>query len=217
MDDVGKAFTYMFEDEDWITKIVVGVVFILLSFALVGIPFVLGYVVETIQNVLAGRPKPLPAWTNVGEKFAKGLVLAVALLIWTIPSLIISSLGTLAQGVGDGRSGLLVAVGLLFTCFTFIYSIGLGFMMPAIFIKFAEKPEFASAFKINDFVSMITNNVGNYVVVFLLAIVAQVIAAFGFIALCVGVLFTIFWSYLVIAHLYGQLGRSMGVQPPSPA
>lgn len=51
--DVGKSFTYMFEDKDWLVKIVLGGVFGLLSTFLIGLPFVLGYVLEVINVLIA--------------------------------------------------------------------------------------------------------------------------------------------------------------------
>lgn len=209
--DIGKAFTYMFEDENWITKILLGGVFVLLSFILIGIPFVTGYAVEVVQNVLAGRPRPLPEWSNLGDKFIKGLVLIVALIIWFIPAGFIMLIASIFQGVGGARDGgVLNAIGFLFNCISTIYQIAVAFILPAIYIKYAEQPEFGSAFKINDFISMVTNNIGNYIVVFVLSIAAGIIAAFGFIAFCIGIIFTSFWANLVTAHLYGQLGRPAG-------
>ncbi len=214
MRDLAKAFTYMFEDENWLAKMLVGSVFVLLSFMLIGIPFLMGYSVETIQNVMAGRTRPLPEWTDLGDKFVKGLFLGLALLIWAIPVLLLWGLGFVfffvAVATGEGAVALLGSGALLlYWGAGFIYQIALGLVTPAIYIKYAEKPEFGSAFKVGEFVSMIRGNLGNFVVVFLLSYGASMLAGYGFVALCIGVLFTTFWSYLVTAHLYGQLGRSL--------
>lgn len=205
--DVGKAFTYMFEDEDWVTKILLGGVFVLLSFILIGIPFVIGYAVETVQNVMSGRPRPLPEWNELGNKFMKGLVLVIALFVWSIPGIILSWIGTGFQVVDDRGAGPLAAVGILFSCISYLYGIVVWLIQPAIYIKYAQQPEFGSAFKFNEIFSLITNNIGNYLVVFVLTIATAIIATFGLIALCIGVIFTYFWAQLVNAHLYGQLGR----------
>ncbi|MCL5264413.1 MAG: DUF4013 domain-containing protein [Chloroflexi bacterium] len=216
MQDIGKAFTYMFEDENWITKILLGGVFVLLSFILVGIPFIIGFMIVTIQNVLAGRPKPLAEWDNLGDKFVKGLLLGIALIIWYIPSFVISMIGSFLPAIaGPKDGGPLVLLGLLFSCVAFIYNIALAFILPAIFLQYAVNPNIGSAFQFNEIFSMVTRNVGNFVIVFLLSLVASIIASFGFIALCVGVLFTLFWAELVQAYLYGQLGVAGGKGTPS--
>ena len=64
--DLGRAFTFVTEDPEWVTKVLVGGLFALLSAILVGIPFVLGYWGRTLGNVAAGRPRPLPAWDDLG-------------------------------------------------------------------------------------------------------------------------------------------------------
>ena len=73
--DVGRAFSFPFRDPDWVVKFLVGAVFVLLSVVLVGIPFLVGYMVEVVRRVAAGEAEPLPAWENLGEKFGRGLVL----------------------------------------------------------------------------------------------------------------------------------------------
>lgn len=212
--DIGKAFTYVFEDEGWVTKILLGGVFVLLSFILIGIPFIIGYAVETVQNVMAGRPRPLPEWDQLGDKFTKGLVLAIALVIWSIPAMLLSWIGTAFQAFADSQdAGAMVAVGLLFSCVSGLYGLAIWLVQPAIWIKFAERPELGSAFKFNEIFSLITSNIGNYLVVLVLTIVTGIIAAFGFIALCVGILFTAFWAQLVNAHLYGQFGGGTSTAP----
>ena len=37
--------------------------------------------------------------------------------------------------------------------------------------------------------------------------VARFAASLGFLLLCVGILFTVFWAYLVAAHAFGQVYR----------
>ncbi|MCL5958163.1 MAG: DUF4013 domain-containing protein [Chloroflexi bacterium] len=136
MRDLAKAFTYMFEDENWVAKMLLGSVFVLLSFMLIGIPFLVGYSVETLQNVMAGRTRPLPEWTDLGDKFVKGLFLGLALLIWAIPVLLLWGLGFVfffvAAATGEGAVAL-VGTGalLLYWGAGFIYQIALVFV-PAI-------------------------------------------------------------------------------------
>ena len=214
MEDIGKAFTYMFEDEDWVTKIVVGGVFVLLSGLLIGVPFVAGYSIETLRNVAEGNPRPLPRWTNLGDKFILGLVIIVALIIWYIPFIVIVG----AAGAVGGLAGVTDSAGLggfaaLLNCLGNIYNLFVAFISPAIFISYSEKGTLGSAFDFGRIFGIIGANVGNYVVVFLLTIVAGIIAALGLIAFCIGVLFTVFWSQLVQAGLYGKLRRSL---PPAP-
>ena len=56
--DYGKSFTFLFEDDNWISKFAIGVVITL-------IPIVnfatYGYVIQLLQNVRDGQERPLPA------------------------------------------------------------------------------------------------------------------------------------------------------------
>ncbi|MBI4316999.1 MAG: DUF4013 domain-containing protein [Chloroflexi bacterium] len=211
--DIGKAFTYMFEDENWFTKILVGGFFVLVSIALIGIPFVVGYVVEVVQNVAAGRARPLPEWTNLGDKFVKGLVLAVAIFIWFIPGYVLQLFGSVLPAIGDQRTvGALAVLGLIFGCLAFIYNLFVAFMIPSLMISYARQPAFGSLFRFSDLFRFISARFGDYVVVVVLTFVTQIVAGFGIVLLCIGIILTWFWAALVNAHLYGQLWRA--AEPP---
>jgi hypothetical protein len=57
--DIGKAFSFPFEDDDWLTKLFLGAVVSIvpiLNFAWGG------YTVDILRNVIDGVPRPLPAW-----------------------------------------------------------------------------------------------------------------------------------------------------------
>jgi hypothetical protein len=64
-----------------------------------------------------------------------------------------------------------------------------------------------SAFQFGELFSYISGNVANYIVGIILVGVAGFVAGFGVIACVVGVLFTMFWAYLVMAHVLGQVHR----------
>ena len=84
--DIGKSFTFIFDDEEWVSKLLIGVLFVLASTVIVGIPFLLGYMIRIVRNVMAGNEKPLPGWDDLGDLLKEGLILAVILIIWAIPS-----------------------------------------------------------------------------------------------------------------------------------
>ena len=64
--DIGKAFSYVFEDEQWISKVLIGGLLIwipIVNFA------VFGYMIKVAQNVAQGNPRPLPEWGEFGDHF----------------------------------------------------------------------------------------------------------------------------------------------------
>jgi hypothetical protein len=216
--DVGKSFTYMFEDKDWLVKLVVGAVFGLLSTFLIGIPFVIGYMLEVIRRVVRGDPQLLPNWDNLGEKFVQGLVLIVIMAIWLIPTWVVLcvQLGvTIPLGDNPDYTGLVTAVSICGSCLNLLWSIVISFFSPAIFTRYAVTGQFASAFQFAEIWRFTTKNFVNILIAVLLAWAAGLIAGFGVILCVVGLFLTWFWSVLVEAHLFGQVYRLAQVSAPA--
>ncbi len=218
--DVGNAFSYMFDDEDWIKKLAIGGGIILISPLLLFLPLLLlgGYMLQTLKNVRDGQPKPLPEWTDFGDLFMKGLMLAVIGFIYNIPSMVIQfpSLGlnillsNPEQFNLDENLVMVLSITVAcLSCLQFVVSLLCAAILPAAIISYAQDDAFGSAFRLGQMFKFISSNIGDYIVAILLSWVAGIVAAFGLIACCVGIVFTSFWSTLVNAHLYGQLARKM--------
>lgn len=206
--DVGKSFSYVFEDEQWLTKVLIGGLFILASVVLVGIPFITGYFVETVRNIMNGKEKPLPEWVDLGEKFKKGLILTVIFLVWAIPIWILACFQAVVSAI-VGNSSSAGAVVAAISCFTsaltILWSIVIALFEPAIVTRFALNPEFSSGFAFNELWRFTVDNIGNVIIAVLLSIVASFLGSLGVILCGVGVFLTYFWAYLVMAHLFAQV------------
>lgn len=206
--DIGKAFGYAFEDENWIAKILIGGVFVFLSSLLVGIPFVLGYMVDTVRNVMGDEPRPLPQWSDLGERFVRGLILTAVAIVYMLPVILLACLqGIVSLAAGDRAAEGVLSVTLCVQCLSFLWSLLVAIVFPAAVIRYAETGEFSAAFRFGEIFSLIAGNTGNYIVAVLIGWVASIIAGLGTILCFVGVFFTLFWGYLVMAHLWGQVGR----------
>ncbi len=218
--DIGSAFTFVFDDPDWIKKLAIGggivLVGVILSPILVGLALFLpigGYMLETLKNVRDGVSTPLPEWTEFGSLFSKGLMLFVISIVYNLPALIFACAGAginIAMTNGDvdpDVAGALTAVAVCLNCVQVILSLLGNALLPAAIIRYAQYDSLGVAFQFGEIFNFIKNNIGDYIIVILLSWVAGLIAVFGIILCFVGIAFTSFWSYLVSANLYGQLAR----------
>lgn len=205
--DVGKSFTFVFEDEKWVSKVVIG--------GLISLVPILnlaswGFMLETLRRVAEGEERPLPEWGEFGELLVKGVVFFIAMFVYVIPIIFLSLCFVLFAAVaGDGRgSDLLVAIFTLpLACLIFFYALALAVLWPAIAISYATSGQFAGAFAWGWIYRLITENLGSYLVAVVMSWVAGLVAAIGLIGCFIGVIFTNFWAYLVYGHLFGQVRR----------
>ncbi len=216
--DIGSAFTFMFDDQDWIKKIAIGggitLAAVILSPILIGLVLILplsGYMLETLKNVRDGRPIPLPEWSDFGNLFSKGLMIFVIGLVYNLPALLVSCLSAgvnlAAPNLDSDMAEMMVVVAGCLSCVQVILSLLGNALLPAAIIRYAQYETLGSAFQFGEIFSFVSKNIGDYIIVILLGWVASLIAAFGLILCVIGVVFTGFWSVLVAANLYGQLAR----------
>lgn len=219
--DIGSAFTFMFDDEEWIKKLAIGggIMFasiLLLPLFLVGFLLMFplfGYSLEVMKNVRDGALRPLPEWTDFGGLFRTGLFVFLIGLVYNIPALLVYCLSFAAQfgmSSADVSSDTMSALSVVFVCLTclqILLSVGAYILLPAGIIRYARYENFGAAFQFGEMFSFIRANIGDYIIVILLAWVASLIAGFGLILCLIGVFFTVFWSYLVTFNLFGQLAK----------
>ena len=94
--DIGRSFTFITEDEDWLRKVLIGGLISLIP--IVGQLYMAGYVIQVIRNTIEGREVPLPEVTeDFGEKLLKGLMAMLIAVIYFIPVIIVASI----SGVGS--------------------------------------------------------------------------------------------------------------------
>jgi len=200
--DIGRAFTFAFEDEDWLKKIAIGGVVNL-------IPIVdlmaIGYALRALKNMLEGQELPLPEWDSWGDDFMRGLIPTIAGLVYSIPAWIFTSIGSAMAGSDSGFVSLL---GLGFSCLTFLYGVVAAIVLPAMFIEYAKTNEFSAFWAFADAFAFIRENLSNYIVAVLMCLVAFIAASIvGGIACGIGIIFTSFIAMLVSAHLLSQVVR----------
>ncbi|HJQ40588.1 MAG TPA: DUF4013 domain-containing protein [Thermoanaerobaculia bacterium] len=210
--DFGKPFTYVFDDPRWLQKILVGGLFILASVFLIGWFFVLGYLARVARNIIAGHEYPLPEWEDLGGMFNEGARLIGVLLCYAIPMFLIAMVFMVPAILSDTTDNEAVQAisgsfaGCL-SCLIVPLVFVILFFMPASLIFAVVEQRFGAAFEIGRLWAFIRANIGNYLLAIVVAIVARILGGFGIFLLCVGVIFTLFWSFLVMTHGFAQAYR----------
>jgi hypothetical protein len=206
--DIGKSFTYVFEDKKWIEKILIGGLLMLVP--ILGLLLLYGYGVQLVRNVRSHKPEPLPEWDDWGTKIVEGLKLVVVLFIWSLPLIVLGFLMSFPlalAGNSDSGSSIASLFSVCFSCFAFLYGLVIWLATPGIIIKFAETGELAEGFKFGDILDFTKKHLGQIIIVALVSWVVYMIAGLIGAVLClVGLVFTMFWATLVQFHLVGQIG-----------
>ncbi len=212
--DFGRAFTYLSDDKEWINKVLIGTAISLvpiLNFAAGG------YFLEVIQRVAQQKETPLPEWSDLGNKWVKGLLFFSILVLYYLPSIVIGLIGVatviLAAAQSGGSEEAVPAA--LFSMLVFILLAAIWMLLvilivPAVAIQYALNGNFGAAFKLGNIFGLIRKDIGGYgialVIVFISGLLVGVAAAVpiigGLVALAAG-----FYVSLVRAHAYGQLAE----------
>jgi len=191
--DWGKGFTVLFEDREWIGKTLIGGIFLLLSIVLIGIPFVLGYILEFARNVIERRSPVLPEWDNMGDKFTKGLVFTIIIIIFSLIFGVVIFLLALIPCLG-WIAGVIISI-----LFSFVY--------PFLLCEYAVTTNFSAVFNFERMFNFIGNQVVNILIAIILTIVIGIIGSFGIILLLIGIIFTSFWAVIGSTYFYAEVYR----------
>jgi len=201
--DIGRSFSYMFDDEGWLKKIAIGGVLNIVPV----VNFIpIGYGLRALNNVAEGIETPLPEWDDWGGDFTKGLMVTIASLIASIPIWAVWVLSLIVGAVAGDASDVAGVCVAAVSCLGVLWGIAMLVYLPAAIIKYAAQDEFGAFFQFNEVFAFIRDNLSDYIVAILLILAAAIVASIvGSIACGVGALFTAFWATLVSSHLMGQL------------
>lgn len=218
--DIGKGLGFIFEDEKWLGKVLLGSLIMLIpvfgQFAL------LGYAIAILRNVMAGHPRPLPEWNNLGGYFMDGLKFWVVTIVYSIPLLIVfcpTLIFVLVSVMGEKGRDVLTGLGMVLTigvgCLAALYSILLALLTPALQIRYAATGEIGQCLRIGEMVRFTFSNLGSVIIAVLVpAVLFSLLAPIlGGITLGLLLFPMTVWTNAASAHLFGQIGRQAGITP----
>jgi Protein of unknown function (DUF4013) len=95
--EIGKGLSYIRQDPQWVKKIFIGSI-------ITAIPFVEaisdGYQIQTIKNLKAGNPRPLPDWNETGSFLRQGIGLRLLIYAIYIPTYLTTALAIILTLAG---------------------------------------------------------------------------------------------------------------------
>ncbi len=212
--DIGKSFGYVFEDDQWIPKILIAAAILLggiLFFWLLFIPSILaalllaGYGVEITRRVINRNPQILPEWDNWEALLIDGLKYWVINIVYSLPVILIwMCLGIPGAALSQDAPGWTAAFNSVAGCLNFLWSLVVGILMPAAVAFFVANDDLGAAFRFGDVFNFVRDNFSNYLIVLVMSWVALIIGSLGFLFLFLPGLVT--WPYAgwVMSHLYGD-------------
>jgi hypothetical protein len=222
-----KSFTYMFDDPNWASKYLIG---ILISLAPILNLAWFGYGIGIMRNIARGEERPLPSWDSIGEKFKDGLLVGIAIFIYLLPVWIILTVvsivavipAALASGTDAEQilNSLGSGVAFLMSCCILLFALLFSFLLPAMMIHYARQDTFASLFQVRDIIGLATKNIGEYLLAWLAGFLAALVLGFVASVPCIGWVVAAFfgaaWMTSVSFYAYGQVGLSL-TEPANPA
>jgi hypothetical protein len=225
--DIGKAFSFPFDDDQWVSSILICGALIFLP--IIGWLAIAGYALETARNVMQGSPRPLPKWNNFGEKLGLGFGYLVVSVVYALPAVIVGLIGACviipAAASGD-ENAVAAALGTFFclTGVSVVLSLILAPITLAAVARYVQTGSIGATMQVGEVVAMARADIGGWLVLWLLSIVCGIIAQLGGYVFVIGMLFTVPYAQAVFGHLLGQkiatLGRPAGsgfdyAPPPS--
>ena len=229
--DYGKAFSFVFDDEAWISKVIIGGLLTASFILIIPVFIVLGYSEQVAKRAMLGE-KGLPEWKDWGDLLKRGFSLSVVFFVYMIPAYVfilipvigLFVLGAVADGGGsDALGGLAVLLILMAYAVFFIFIILFNLLMPAIVAQFVRTDSIGETLNILNLFTVVKNNFVNILILVAFSMVAGFVAQIGLIACFIGVFFTGFYAQLMLYNLYGQFAKTVeeektiGSEQPSEA
>lgn len=221
---LGRAFSYVFEDRDWISKLAIIMILsfssvVLMPVVLIGLlplAILLGYMVEIVENVRQDRKMLLPHWDNYQIKLMHGGNVLLALIVYHLPLTICGCCAALFPEVfGDFASRGIAA--LLTLCCIFPMALiwltfGWVFMATGT-VLYAHGEPVTVYFQFGRLWSAIQRTDAFSAAWLLMAVIANVILALVGITI-IGSVVSLALFIPVQAHLLGQYARRINVRGP---
>lgn len=215
--ELSRAFTYIFEDKEWVSKIVIiilmGFASIIPIFGLLAVCALLGYITDITKNVRNGHPRPLPKWTDYGAKISSGAYVLLAMVIYNLPLiLLLVMLYSFSNVIGTSLFGGLAYVVIIGCALPvlFIYTIVAWSMLAIGVIRYGETGDNGVFYRFSKLFRVLQYNSGLTLRWVFASIISNLILTLVALIPCIGWVVTPALQMPVQGYLLGQYGRLLG-------
>jgi hypothetical protein len=177
---------------------------------LVGTFIVFGYAFEVTRRAYEHNDA-LPEWDDFGGYLVRGFVGWAGIFIWMLPLFAIMFCAFIpAIILADSTEGASLFIPLAGVWLIIPLSLVLqAVVVPILFGRYALDRDFAGLFDFRAIYADIRRAGVGLLLVLAVTLGAQFVAQVGFLACCIGIVFTAFYAQLVVAHATGQLFRTV--------
>jgi hypothetical protein len=204
--DISTAFTFVKNDKDWITKILITGLIGLIP--IVGQLYLAGWSMDIAKRYTLGSADLLPD-VNFGQYIKMGFKYCIVNLVYALPIIIVSVFTGLFTSVfmNSDSQGVQFFGAALSCGMTFIYFIlGLAISVFAYagIMRLIENGLWKDAFNFTEVWKMIKNSPKTFLLLLLLSLLVSLISSLGLVVCFIGVIFTTPYAMAVWGHLLGQ-------------
>jgi hypothetical protein len=224
--DFGRAFSYVFEDPDWLRKI--GIMALISIIPIIGQLVLIGWMLRITRRVIDGDQHPLPD-VDFSQDLVTGFQGWVVMLVYALPLIVLAIPSAIIDSVNAGYSyydsnagnGILLLFSLCFGLFSFLYGLFMAFVLPAALGNMVAKDSLGAGLRFGEVWNLLRSNPSAYLVVLLGTILSGIIGSLGLIACFIGIFLTSAYAFAINGHLYGQAYRDSShkvtaIVPPAP-
>jgi hypothetical protein len=220
--DYSQAFTYIFEDKQWGSKLVIlglmvllSIVLLIVLIGLIPLSICLGFLAQLTNNVRNGHPRPLPGWNDYTEKMTIGGHLLIAILLYNLPTLMLVLLVSFFVNViGGGFLG--ITVNLMALCcavpLILLYNMIAWSLLAAGLAQYVETGKRGVLYRPVHLWDVVRSH-GNLTLRWMVAAtVVNVVALLTGWIPCIGTPVILTMALLVHGHFLGQYARQLAIK-----
>ena len=204
----GYAFSYQFQDPDWIKKILLNGLITLIP--LVGPIYMTGWLMEIAGRFATQDTVMLPD-IDFGRYLSKGFMGAITGLIYSLPGVIVMMPAIIISALVSGERGMEWLVIVSMVCclgLGILLSIALSLLSMVAIVEVQLK-DFKAAFQIKHVFSIFKGAIGPYLLtVLVVGLVVPILSSLGGLLCGIGVLFTVPYSMTMYGSMLGQAHKT---------